>query len=150
MVLRFFFVLSISPLCIAAWVTFDGVGSNRACFVLHTRFFGMLHVYLSRLSSNSLSFFNSHPTNRVSFSRLKSFRSSPISFRAPARASMWSFTGVRLSISFPILPLCVSILMRRWPVSRVGGGIRSCALPKERNRSYLLPQDHGALAQLRR
>ena len=51
---NFFFCVIFSlhlSLYTAAWVTFNGVGSNRACFVLHTRFFGTLRVmFASSLS----------------------------------------------------------------------------------------------------
>ena len=68
-----------------------------------------LHFYvLPRRLSFPNSFFSlclsPHPSYRVSYSHLTSFRSSP--FRTPARASMWSFKGVRLfrfQIRFSIL-----------------------------------------------
>ena len=135
----------------AAWITFDGVSRLQpGLFLAATWSLGMLHAYWCFLSSISvsLSFFNSHPSNRVSFSwfHLRAFGSSPFRKRPPARLCGRSRACVL--VSFPILQLCVSILMRRWPVSRVGAGIRSCALPKELNRkkSYVLPQDHGVLA----
>ena len=53
-------------------------------------------------------------------------------------ARLWSFAGVpSFGVSFPI----------RSNIFRVGGEIRSCALPKNVQKSYILPQDHGALAQ---
>ena len=71
-------------------------------------------VYISIFlaSQISLSFFNSHPSNRVSFSCLKSFRSSLSSARPRFK---WSFTGGRM-FRCQFFLLCVSILMRRWPV----------------------------------
>ena len=62
--------------------------------------FGMFHVYPSSLRRLSfpISFFSLFlqftSLEIESFSRLTSFRSSP--FQTPARAFLWSFTGVRL------------------------------------------------------
>ena len=82
----------------------------------------MLHDYyvLPRgfLPLISLSFFNPHPSNRVSFSHLTSLRSSLVS---SALARLWSFTGAHV-FPFPI---------RSDKIARVGGGIRSRVLPKE-------------------
>ena len=47
---NFFFCVICSlhlSLCTAAWVTFDGVGSNRACLLAATLLLRMLRVYLS-------------------------------------------------------------------------------------------------------
>ena len=77
-------------------------GSNRSCFVLQLDL-GMLRTITSSLDVFLFSrffslFLSPHPSNRVSFSRLKSFRSSP--FRTPARASM--VVHGRALVSFPI------------------------------------------------
>ena len=75
----------------------------------------MLHAYwrssfpISVLSLSSIHILQIESLFRFS---LKGFGSSP--FRAPARASMWSFMGRRL-YRFQFFFLCVSILMRRWP-----------------------------------
>ena len=75
--------LSISPLCTAAWVTFDGVGSNRACFVLQLDLWNAscLHYTSSLDVFLSLTCFspclNPHSLYRVSYSHLTSLRSSP-------------------------------------------------------------------------
>ena len=116
-----FFVCVISSLHLslwsAAWVTFNEAGSNRSCFLLQLFFLEcFMSIFLA--SHFSLSFFNPHPSNRVSFSHLTSLRSSLVS-RALAR--LWSFTGE------PVFPFPI----RSDKIARVGGGIRSRVLPKE-------------------
>ena len=88
----------------------------------------------------SLSFFNSHPflspSNRVSFSRLKSFGSSRVQFliadrvhfeRARSRITGHSRAGALVSFSIPFSTLRFD-LNAMASFSRVDSGIRSCAL----------------------
>ena len=120
-------------------------GSNRACFVLQLGLSGMLHAYWRLLLFpylGSLSFFNSHPSNRVSFSffRLKSFRSSPFRKRPPARLCGRSWACVL--VSFSILQLCVSILCDGQFLELTAGFDLAPFRKNVSNRLYVLPQDH--------
>ena len=74
------------------------------CFMTIT---SSLDVFLPLIS---LSFFNPHPSNRVSFSHLTSLRSSPI--RARPFARQWSFAGGRSCFVSKFQIPRVSILMR--------------------------------------
>ena len=119
---------------------------NRSCFLLQLDFFSNLRecfmptdASFLYLSVFSLSFFNSHPLDRFFFESLflalRSFGSSPFrDKRPPAR-----LCGRSRACIYCVVSNLFDILLR------VGAGIRSCALPKERKQTsklYVLPQDH--------
>ena len=132
------FLLSISPLWTAAWVTFNEAGFNRSCFVLQL-VLGMFHVYLSRLLS-SLSFSIHILISSLFFIHLTSFRSSP--FRN-ARPRVYVVVHGRALVLFPNFTLRFDLnAMARSSWRRV-----SILRPSERMLS-ILPQDHGVLASL--
>ena len=111
------------------WDSFSGF--NRPCFLLQLDFSGMLHVYWRFFPYlGSLSFFNSHPSNRVSYSY--TLRASDrVLFLPSARPRVNVVVhGRALVNSFPIL-LCVSILMR-WPVFELATGFDLAVRPSER------------------
>ena len=114
------------------------VGSNRACFLLHTRFFRFFFGNASCLLTlpaylGSLSFFNSHSFFRIlrieslfCFFRLKSFfRSTPFRKRPPARLCGRSWACVLGS--FPFFKFLRFDLNAMAEFFRVGSGIRSGA-----------------------
>ena len=85
----------------AAWVTFNGVGSNRACCLL--QLFSLecfVFIFLSRLSFFSL-FLSPHSLDRVSYSLyLKKLQIESISERARSRVSGRSRAGVLVFVCF--------------------------------------------------
>ena len=130
--------------------------------MLHTRFFGSWECFMPTDACcfpylGSLSFFNSHPSNpsnRVSFSffRLKSFRSSPFFFRARPFARQWSFPGGRSCLIVFVSNSSTLRFdpMRRWPVFfELAAGFDLAPFQKNVTyKSYVLPQDHGALVKV--
>ena len=133
------FVLSISPLCTAAWVTFDGVGRLqpglfRASHSIH--FFGMLRVifassldaFLASFLFLSLSQFTSSESSLFFSAFLRA--SDRVHFeRPPARLCSCSWACACFVSKFHFV-----FRSMRWRAS-VDSGTRSCALAKERNKS---------------
>ena len=109
----------------------------RECFMPTDAFF----LYLG-----SLSFFNSHPLDRVfrvSFSRLKKLRIESIP-KTPARASL-VVHGPAFCIVSKFFP---RVSINAMAGCRLAAGFDLAPFRKnERRKSYVLPQDHGALAQ---
>ena len=117
------------------------MSSNCPYFLLQLAF---LECFMSITSSLdvflpliSLSFFNSHPSNRVSCSSTYELKIKSVFVFECARASMVVRGRAFLRFRFKFFQIFL----------RVGGEIRSCALPKECTESYTLPQDHGGLAK---
>ena len=119
-----------------------------ACF---NSFYGMLHVYIYisiSLSSHQILSLSSIHILRIE-SLIRRLHHTELRIesipKTPARASV-----VVHGPAFCVVvnsSLCVSI--NAMASFQVDSGVRSRALPKERKqKSYVLPQDHGALAAL--
>ena len=126
------FILSISPLWAAAWLTFNEAGFNWSCFLLQPVLWNAscLSFFFFPLIF-SLSFFNPHPWYWVSFSHLTSLR---LSLFLSARSRVYGRSRARACFRFQFVR----------KIARVGGGIRSRVLSERM--SSILPQDHGVLA----
>ena len=97
----------------AAWVTFnEAIKASTSLVSCCNLIFGMLPGYLSRLSLLSLSQSTSFISS-LFFFPIKSFQIESIP-RTPARASMWSFTGLRSCVVSNSFSFAFRSLMR-WP-----------------------------------